>query len=108
MSRLNNANTMASVQELGNLFLSVTGGAVYYVGTAAQIAALGEVGAGITGRSFNTVNAALLQCVSGRGDVIYVLPGYTESIATADAWAGLGTITDVTIVGMGTCRWCAA
>lgn len=101
MSHLNNSVAQNSVQELGNLFLSVTGGAVYYVGTAAQVAALSDVGQGIAGRTFTSVNAALLQCVSGRGDVIYVLPGYTESIATADAWSGLGSITDVTIIGMG-------
>lgn len=101
MSNLNNPISMDSVNELGNLFLSVTGGAVYYVGTAAQIAGLGQVGQGIASRSFTSVNAALLSCVSGRGDVIYVLPGYTESIATADAWSGLGSITDVTIIGMG-------
>ena len=101
MSNLNNPIQMDSVSELGNLFLSVTGGAVYYVGTAAQIAGLGTVGQGIAGRSFTSVNSALLACVSGRGDVIYVLPGYTESIGAADAWSGLGSITDVTIIGMG-------
>jgi hypothetical protein len=101
------------VQELGNLFLSVTGGAVYYVGAAAAVAQLGDVGQGITGRTFTSVNSALLQCVSGRGDVIYVLPGYTESIAGADAWSNLSQ-NDVTIIGMGrgtnrpTFTWTAA
>jgi len=103
MSFLNNAVTQASVTELGNLFLSVTGGSVSYVGAAATIAQLGDVGQGIAGRSFTSVNAALSSAnvVSGRGDVIYLLPGYTESIATADAWSGLGSKTDVTIIGMG-------
>src|SRR5688572_16854085 len=100
MSNLNNAITQPGVLELGNLFLSVTGGAVYYVGTSSQIAGLADVGQGIAGRSFTSVNAALGACVSGRGDVIYVLPGYTESIGAADAWAGL-TATDVTVIGMG-------
>ena len=50
MSFLNNAVTQASVTELGNLFLSVTGGSVSYVGAAATIAQLGDVGQGIAGR----------------------------------------------------------
>ena len=101
MSFLNNSNTMPQVTELGNLFLSVTGGAVFYVGTDAQIAALSDVGQGITSRTASSVDAALVKCVSGRGDVIYVLPGYTESIGAADAWASLSTKTDITIIGMG-------
>lgn len=100
MSQLNNSVTQQGVLELGNLFLSVTGGAVFYVGTAAQIEALSDVGQGIAGRRFSTVNEALARCVSGRGDVIYVLPSYTESIAAADAWSSLAA-NDVTIIGMG-------
>lgn len=116
MSIFNNAVTQPGVTELGNLFLSVTGGAVSYVGTAAQIAQMGDVGQGIAGRTFTSVNAALLSAnvVSGRGDIIYVLPGYTESISSADAWNNLATKTDVTIIGMGrgtnrpTFTWTAA
>lgn len=100
MSKPNNSVTQAGVTELGNLFLSVTGGSVFYVGTATQLANLGDAGVGITGRMYANVNAALLMCVAGRGDVIYLLPGYTESIATANAWSNL-TATDVTIIGMG-------
>jgi hypothetical protein len=101
MSNLNNPNTMNGVTELGNLFLSVTGGAVFYVGTQAQIQALSDVGQGITSRTSTTVSEALGRCESGRGDVIYVLPGYTESIGAADAWSALAAKTDVTIIGMG-------
>lgn len=113
MGNLNNAVTQYGVTELGNLFLSVTGGAVFYVGPSTQIAALGDVGQGIAGRTFTSVNTALSACVSGRGDVIFVLPGYTESIAAADAWSNLAA-TDVTIIGMGrgtnrpTFTWTAA
>jgi len=38
--------------------------------------------------------------VSGRGDTIYCLPGYTETIGAADAWSNLAA-TDVTLVGLG-------
>ena len=101
MSRPNNPVTQASVEELGNLFLSVTGGYVFYVGTSAQLASIGDAAPGVSSRCYSTVDSAIAQCVSGRGDVIYILPGYTESIATADAWASLGTKTDITIIGMG-------
>jgi hypothetical protein len=99
MPYLNNSVGQPGVQELGNLFLNVTGGKVFYVGTAALIAQYQDVGQGIAGRTFTDVNTALGQCVSGRGDVIFVLSGYTENI-TADAWSNLAA-TDVTIIGMG-------
>ncbi len=101
MSRPNNPVLQATVEELGNLFLSVTGGYVFYVGTSAQLANIGEAAPGVSSRCYSTVDAALGACASGRGDMIYVLPGYTESIAAADSWASLGTKTDITIVGMG-------
>lgn len=89
------------VQEVVGMVISPNGGQVFYVGTAAQVAALGQTGECIASRVSTTVNAALSQCVTGRGDFVYVLPGYTESIATADAWSGLGTKTAVTVVGLG-------
>jgi hypothetical protein len=101
MSYLNNPITQFGVQEVGNLFLSPSGGKVFYVGTAAMVANYSDVGQAIASRLFTDVNTALAQCVSGRGDVIYVLPNYTENIATADAWSNLGTTADVSIVGMG-------
>ena len=99
MPFLNNAVTQPGVVELGNLFLSVTGGKVFYVGTSTMLAQYADVAVGIAGRTFTDVNTALGQCVSGRGDVIYVLPGYTESI-TGSAWTNL-TQNDVRIIGVG-------
>lgn len=101
MSRPNNPVMQPSVEELGNLFLSVTGGYVFYVGTSAQLASIGDAAPGVSSRCFATVDLAIAACVSGRGDVIYILPGYTESIAAADSWSSLGTKTDITIIGMG-------
>jgi len=101
MGWLNNSVTQPGVTELGNLFLNVTGGKVFYVGTAAMVANYTDVTQGIANRLFTDVNTALAQCVAGRGDTIYVLPGYTENISAADAWSGLGVATDVTIIGMG-------
>lgn len=99
-----NTNTVVNypgVQEVAGMVISPNGGQVNYVGTAAQLAALGQTGEAIASRSFLTVNAALANCITGRGDYIYVLPGYTETISAADAWSNLGTKTAVTIVGLG-------
>lgn len=101
MSNLNNANALPLVVDLGALFLSTTGGGVFYVGSATMLSALNQVGPSIAGRTYSTINAALGQVVSGRGDIIYVLPGYTETVGAADAWSALGTATDVSIIGMG-------
>jgi len=90
------------VQEVVGMVISPNGGSVFYVGTAAQVAALGEAGECIASRVSPTVNKALAQCVSGRGDFVYVLPGYTETISTADQWSSLGTKTAVSVIGLGT------
>lgn len=101
MGNLNNVNTLPLVVDLGSLFLSTTGGAVKYVGSTAQLAQLALVGPSIAGSTYASVNAALVDCVGGRGDIIYLLPGYVETIATADQWSALGTKTDISIIGMG-------
>lgn len=52
-----------------------------------------------TNRIFTTITAALAACVANRGDVIYVAPGYTETVTGA---AGLTVTTaGVTIIGIG-------
>jgi len=101
MAGLNNPNLIPQVVDLGGLFLSTTGGGVFYVGSTSQLAALGQIGPSIAGRTYTSINAALLDTVGGRSDVIYVLPGYTETVGAADAWSNLGTKTDVSIIGMG-------
>jgi len=100
-----NTNVVANypgVQEVIGMVISPNGGQVLYVGTAAQLAALGQTGECINSRAFTTVNAALSECVSGRGDFVYILPGYTETVSAADAWSGLGTKTAVSVIGLGT------
>lgn len=51
-------------------------------------------------RLHTTLNSALQQCRSGMGDVVMVLPGHTENIASADAMSGL--VAGTTIIGVGT------
>lgn len=54
---------------------------------------------GVT-RVFSTITAALAACTASQGDVIYVVPGYTETITGA-----AGTVVNVagvSIIGLGT------
>lgn len=61
---------------------------------------------------FTTLNAALQQCRSGRGDYVIVLPGHTENISSADQMSNLVAGTHIVGVGRGTLRptftWTAA
>lgn len=46
-----------------------------------------------------TLNAALARCRSGKGDVIFALPGYLENISTADYASSL--VAGTKLVGLG-------
>jgi hypothetical protein len=47
-----------------------------------------------------TLNAALAKCRSAKGDAVVVLPGHTESVASADQMSSL--VAGTRIIGMGT------
>jgi len=83
--------------ELPGMSVAATGGEKFYVGATMPVGQIGEKI--VQDRFYTSVNAALAACVSGRGDTIMVLPGYTENI-TADAWSNLAA-TDVTVQGLG-------
>lgn len=51
-----------------------------------------------TNSVYNTVDAAISACTSGRGDVVYVMPGHTETV-TATSIAH--DVAGVTVVGLG-------
>jgi hypothetical protein len=101
MANTNTVFNYPGVYEAAGRVVSPSGGQVTFVGTAANVNALGQTGEAIASRVYPTVEAALAECVSGRGDWIYPLPGYTASLATADVWSALGTKTDITICGLG-------
>lgn len=50
-------------------------------------------------RPFSTISAALTACVANRGDIICVMPGHAETIATA---GGITAKAGCAIVGLGT------
>lgn len=51
-----------------------------------------------------TVQAALAECRSGMGDTIFVLPGHTESISSANYFSGMVAGTNIIGLGNGTLR----
>jgi hypothetical protein len=102
MANTNTVQSVPGVYELPGMVISPSGGNVKFVGTAANVAALGQVGEAIASRVSSTPQLALAgDIVSGRGDYIYLLPGYTANVDSADWLSNLGTNTDVTICGLG-------
>jgi len=101
MADTNTVYNYPGVHEVAGMVVSPSGGQIRFVGTGAQVAALGQTGEAIASRVDATIDASINQAVSGRGDWVYLLPGYTASIATADAFSSLGTKTDVTVCSLG-------
>jgi hypothetical protein len=86
------------------MFFIPGGGLVHYV-HASGSAGLDLLPSGIAAPSpggfHTTINAAIGACRSNRGDTVYVLPGHTESVSSADYLSGLGTKTGITVQGIG-------
>ena len=78
-------------------------GKVFWVNNSTVLAPGGIGGSdsndGTYQRPFSTVDYAIGRCTSGRGDVIAVMPGHAETIATAAAI--LSDVAGVAIVGLG-------
>ena len=51
-------------------------------------------------RPFGTVDYAIGRCTASRGDIIVVMPGYTQTISAAAGWAC--DVPGVAIIGLGT------
>lgn len=96
--------TISAVQPGSNEVLSFNlaagTGSRFYVGSAVT-GATDSTGFGKSPSApFATLDYAVGQCTADKGDIIYVLPGHTETVTAA---AGLDLDTaGITIVGMGT------
>lgn len=101
MADTNTVYNYPGVHEVAGMVISPSGGRVSFVGTSAILDALGQTGEAIASRSYTSVNAAINECVTGRGDWVFMLPGYAETIDSADEWSNLGTKTDITVAGLG-------
>jgi hypothetical protein len=99
--------------DLGTVYACPPGGQVYFVrGDGSSVTTYSYDPPQLQNRLSASVQKALSYCVAGRGDVVAVLPGHTESIAAADGWSNL--VSGVRIVGLGqgtrrpTITWTAA
>lgn len=70
--------------------------AAYVRSTGAQD---GEDHFAASGNLVSTLQAGLARCRSGAGDIVYVLPGHTESISTADFFTNLVAGTQIISAG---------
>lgn len=89
----------------GGLPLTVTNpGKQFWVNSTSVITKKGVGGKASANGTYNrpvlTVNQALDLCVASRGDVIFVMPGYTETIASAAGGFNLD-VDGVAVVGLG-------
>lgn len=74
----------------GMPLLQLHPGKVFWVNNSSVLAEGGIAGSDVAGggtyqKPFRTIDYAVGRCVAGRGDIIAVMPGHIETIATADA-----------------------
>lgn len=65
-----------------------------------SLAGVDQAGGGTYQKPFRTIDFAIGQCTASRGDVIIVLPGHVEDIASATSL--VADIAGVAIIGLGT------
>jgi len=78
-------------------------GQVFFVNGSSVLAPGGVGGSngnpGTYQRPFATIDFAIGQCVANRGDIIFVMPGHTETVSTA---AGIALdVAGVAVIGLG-------
>jgi hypothetical protein len=76
-------------------------GRVFWVGNRSGLPSSNGAG---PDNPISTIASALGKCQSGRGDIVYVLPGHAENISSATGWAELVAGTNVIGLGHGTAR----
>ena len=78
-------------------------GKVFWVNNSSVLAQGGIAGSnsndGTYQRPFSTLDYAVGRCTAGRGDVIYIMPGYTQDMAAADAVDV--DVSGVRVIGLG-------
>lgn len=79
-------------------------GKVFWVNNSSVLPEKGIAGSngndGTYLRPFSTIDYAIGRCTANRGDIIFVMPGYTETITAADSI--LCDVAGIAIVGLGT------
>ena len=78
-------------------------GKVFWVNNSTVLAENGVAGSngndGTYRKPFSTIDYAVGRCTANRGDVIYVMPGHVETIATAAALAL--DVAGISVIGLG-------
>jgi len=90
----------------GMPILQTYSGEIFYVSNADillskgnRVAGLDQASGGTFSRPFRTIDFAVGQCTANRGDIIIVLPGHTEDIASSTSL--VIDVAGVAIVGLG-------
>lgn len=78
-----------------------TGGRVFWVGNRSG---LPSGNGSVPDYPLSTLNGAAAKCQSGRGDIIYGLPGHAETVDAANFWSSVPATTKVIGLGTGTER----
>ena len=97
-----NGITSFGIPVMGTVDSTVIAGDVYFVGATAGanwIAGVNDPAYGTNIAPFATIKYAISQCTANNGDVIYVLPGHTETIASAGALTI--NVAGISIIGLG-------
>lgn len=97
-----NGITSYGVPIMGSTSPDVLAGNVFFVGATAAtkwIAGVDDPSYGSLEKPFATIDYAIGKCTANQGDVIYVLPGHTETIAAA---GGITCdVAGISIIGLG-------
>lgn len=92
--------TSFGIPSIGSGQLPITNGTYYFVCNRTNAnGSDGNEGTSLD-MPLATLDAAIGKCTAGAGDVIVILPGHAESVASATAI--VFDVSDVTIVGLGT------
>ena len=103
-----NGAVLSAVTPFQNVRGGLPCGLTLYVSSNGGLDRNGSVSGGFgDGTNINAPLATLAAAMSAlnnrtnRGDVIYVLPGHTESISTADYFSNTGTASRCAVIGLG-------
>ncbi len=107
MSRSNYPNGFKDGVSINNVPLTMTNpGDVFFVSNAdvlldknQSVAGVDQAGGGTFQRPFRTLDFAIGQCTASRGDVIFVMPGHTETITLATEI--ILDVAGIAIIGLG-------
>ena len=107
-----NPNGIASGISVNGLPLAITNpGEIFWVNSSTVLPKRGapgraDSGVAITGkgtynRPFATINQALAKCVANRGDIVLIMPGYTETNAVTGSTGFTLNVAGTAVVGLG-------